>query len=194
MIEPISQLNRIYPVQAVEPTQQVGSVKLIRTNPSIINKAISQDNHNSSNHTLNNTTSSTQNKFVQGSEARLERLKSIYSEKTLKQMGVIECTTCSERRYVDGSNDPSVSFKTPTNISPSQSFAAVSAHESEHVANERANAMKENGEVISQSVVLHTATCPECGVTYTSGGNTTSVVKKPSQQHVKPGELVDIKL
>lgn len=193
MIEPISQLDRTYAVQAVEPTQQVGTVKPIRTNTSIINKAIGHDNNNGSNRTLNNAAPST-NKFVQGSEARLERLKSIYSEKTLKQMGVLECTTCSERRYVDGSNDPSVSFKTPTKISPSQSYAAVSAHESEHEANEKANAIKENGEVISQSVVLQTATCPECGVTYTSGGKTTTVVKKPNRQNIKLGELVDIKL
>ena len=31
-----------------------------------------------------------------------------------------ECQTCKERKYQDGSDDPGVSFKTPTSVAPSQ--------------------------------------------------------------------------
>jgi len=89
----------------------------------------------------------------------------------------VECQTCKNRTYVDGSNDASVSFKTPTNISPSNSYAAVSAHENEHVVNEQAKAQKEGGKVVSQSVALHYAVCPECGRAYVAGGTTTTVVR-----------------
>ena len=39
-----------------------------------------------------------------------------------------ECQTCKERKYQDGSNDPGVSFKTPTNVAPEQAAAAVRGH------------------------------------------------------------------
>ncbi len=133
------------------------------------------------------------NRFIKGETARVEHLKSLYSEKTLKQMGVIECEACSSRRYVDGSNDPGVSFKTPTHISPEQSMGAVIGHEMEHVQNEQAKAKSNNAEVISQSVSIHRAVCPECGTSYVSGGLTKTVVKKPVNQ-IKTGELVDLKL
>lgn len=91
----------------------------------------------------------------------LDTLKSIYSEKELKKLGIIECQTCANRTYVDGSDDPGVSFKTPTQIDPEQSASAVMGHELEHVANEQADAHAEGREIISQSVKLHTAICPE---------------------------------
>jgi len=88
-----------------------------------------------------------------------------------------ECQTCASRRYMDRSDDGSVSFQSPTHISPQQSHAAVSSHEQEHVTNENARAQKENREVISSSVSIHYATCPECGVRYAAGGETRTVTK-----------------
>ena len=40
-----------------------------------------------------------------------------------------ECQTCKNRKYVDGSNEGNVSFKTPGHISPESSGAVVMAHE-----------------------------------------------------------------
>lgn len=68
-----------------------------------------------------------------------------------------------------------VSFKTPTHIAPGNAAAAVSAHENEHVSREQAKATQENREVISQSVQIYTAVCPECGKVYVSGGQTKTV-------------------
>ena len=45
-----------------------------------------------------------------------------------------ECQTCKNRKYVDGSNENDVSFKTPGHIDPGNSAAAVMGHEREHVA------------------------------------------------------------
>ena len=96
-------------------------------------------------------------------------------EKLLKRIGVKECKTCSERRYQDASNDPGVSFKSPTYINPATSGAVVSAHEQEHVQREQAKAQQEEREVISQSVRLFSSICPECGRSYVSGGETVTV-------------------
>lgn len=83
-----------------------------------------------------------------------------------------ECKTCRERKYQDGSDDPGVSYKTPTRISPEQAASAVRGHEMEHVVREQAKAVREDRKVVSQSVSLHTAICPECGRVYVSGGTT----------------------
>jgi len=90
-----------------------------------------------------------------------------------------ECKTCESRRYVDQSDDASVSFQTPTHISPNMSAAAVASHENEHVSNERSRADREGREIISQSVSLTYDCCPECGRNYVSGGTTrtTSISK-----------------
>ena len=93
-----------------------------------------------------------------------------------------ECQTCEKRKYQDGSADPGVSFKTPGHIDPKQSAATVRGHEMEHVVNNRAKAARENREIISQSVTLNTAICPECGTVYTSGGTTRTVFSGPKQQ------------
>ncbi|MEG1049949.1 MAG: hypothetical protein RSE24_05345 [Oscillospiraceae bacterium] len=93
-----------------------------------------------------------------------------------------ECRTCKTRRYMDGSNDPGVSFKSPTSISPGASAGAVAAHENEHVTRNKAKAEEEGREVVSQTVILHTATCPECGVVYTAGGETTTVTRAKSKE------------
>lgn len=87
------------------------------------------------------------------------------------------CETCEKRKYQDGSDDPGVSFKTPTNIKPEQAAAAVRGHEMEHVVREQAAAQREGRKVVSQSVSIHTEICPECGKAYVSGGTTRTVTK-----------------
>ena len=93
-----------------------------------------------------------------------------------------ECKTCANRKYVDGSDDPSVSFQTPTHISPGQAAASVSAHESEHVSNEQAKAEQEGREIISQTVTLKTSICPECKRVYVSGGETRTISRPKNQE------------
>ena len=87
-----------------------------------------------------------------------------------------ECQTCKNRRYKDGS-DEMVSFKTPTHISPQSAASAVRAHEQEHVANAYSKAARKNGKVLSATVSIHTAICPECGRTYVAGGTTHTQIK-----------------
>lgn len=96
--------------------------------------------------------------------------------------GAQECRTCEGRKYQDGSDDPGVSFKTPTNISPEAASAAVRGHEQQHVTRERGKAAREDREVVSQSVTYHTAICPECGKSYTSGGTTRTVTRGKQEQ------------
>ncbi|MBR1659473.1 MAG: hypothetical protein IJ705_04070 [Oscillospiraceae bacterium] len=86
-----------------------------------------------------------------------------------------KCETCERRRYQDGSDDPGVSFKSPTHLSPEQAASAVMGHEQEHVVREQAEAAREGRKVISQSVSIHTDICPECGKVYVSGGVTRTV-------------------
>lgn len=88
----------------------------------------------------------------------------------------VECQTCKNRRYQDGS-DENVSFKTPGKISANESYAKVMGHEQEHVANARAEGSKPGKELMSATVSLKTATCPECGRTYIAGGTTRTVMK-----------------
>ena len=86
-----------------------------------------------------------------------------------------ECETCKNRKYVDQSDDPSVSFQSPAHISPGQSAAVVMSHEREHVANEQARAEQEGRKVVSQTVSLSMGVCPECGRVYVAGGTTRTV-------------------
>ena len=87
------------------------------------------------------------------------------------------CSTCANRKYVDGSSEMNVSFKTPGHISAGASKAMVSSHEQEHVANARAEGSKENKELVSATVRIRMAKCPECGVSYAAGGETTTVMR-----------------
>lgn len=87
-----------------------------------------------------------------------------------------ECETCKKRKYQDGS-DEMVSFKSAAHISPESAAARVRAHEQEHVSNAYKKAAEGNGKVISASVSIHTAICPECGRTYVSGGTTNTQIK-----------------
>ncbi len=88
-----------------------------------------------------------------------------------------ECQTCKNRKYQDGSDDPGVSFKTAGKIDPDVAPSVVRSHEQEHVTREQAKARREGREVVSQSVTLHTAVCPECGRVYVSGGTTRTVTR-----------------
>ncbi|HWR39077.1 MAG TPA: hypothetical protein VN611_06225 [Patescibacteria group bacterium] len=101
----------------------------------------------------------------------------------LKRVGKIECQTCKNRQYQDGSNDPGVSFKAPGHIAPESAAAVVSSHEQEHVTNEQAKAQTENRRVVSQSVRLFTSVCPECGRVYVSGGETTTTTAADKEKN-----------
>lgn len=103
-----------------------------------------------------------------------------------------ECQTCKKRKYQDGS-DEMVSFKSPQHVSPENAGAAVRAHEQEHVSNAYKKAAMGNGKVISASVSIHTAVCPECGRTYVSGGTTHTQIKyfnedNPYQKSLKSAD------
>lgn len=92
-------------------------------------------------------------------------------------MDEAQCETCENRKYQDGSDDPGVSFKTPSKIDPDQAAAVVRGHEMEHVVREQAKAEREDRKVVSQSVTLHNSICPDCGRTYISGGTTRTTTK-----------------
>lgn len=92
-----------------------------------------------------------------------------------KRTGEIECETCENRKYVDGSDDSGVSFKTPTNISANESASKVMSHEREHYSREASSAERENAQVLSNTITTSKAVCPECGKSYTSGGQTRTV-------------------
>lgn len=99
-----------------------------------------------------------------------------------------ECQTCKNRKYQDGSDDPGVSFKTATNVAPEQAASAVRGHEQEHVVREQAKAQREDRKVVSQSVTIHTAICPECGDVYVSGGTTRTTTRANPVETPKPAE------
>ncbi len=126
---------------------------------------------------------------------KLDYLKGVLGEKELYRLGVIECDTCESRRYQDGSDDPGVSFKSPGKISPGSSASVVKSHEMEHVFREQAKAERDDRRVISQSVQLSVATCPECGRSYVSGGKTTTTTvgksKPPVDDDILKGLYLD---
>ena len=103
------------------------------------------------------------------------------SESPAEIMNETKCRTCARRKYQDGSDDPGVSFKTPTKMNPEQAATAVRGHEQEHVVRERAEAEREDRKVVSQSVTIHTDICPECGRVYVSGGVTRTVTAADNQ-------------
>lgn len=100
----------------------------------------------------------------------------------LKKSGKIDCQTCKSRKYVDGSDDPGVSFKTPQGIDPSQSAAKVYSHEREHYTRESAAAQREGRKVVSNTISLKRAVCPECGRSYVAGGETRTVTRSDNQK------------
>lgn len=104
-------------------------------------------------------------------------------KKTEEAEGTEECETCANRTYVDGSNESDVSFKTPGHISPEASAARVSAHEYEHVRNALQEDREPGKELVSVSVSLKTAICPECGKTYVAGGETRTTMRYGEEQN-----------
>lgn len=105
-----------------------------------------------------------------------------------------ECQTCKNRKYKDGS-DEMVSFKSAQHVSPERAASAVRAHEQEHVSNAYKKAAKDDGKVVSASVSIHTAICPECGRSYVSGGTTRTQIKyyneeNPYQQDLKNADRI----
>lgn len=114
---------------------------------------------------------------------------SVDSKKVAKTDPSYQCQTCANRKYQDGS-DENVSFKSATNIAPESAATAVRSHEQEHVANAYDKAKQDNGKVVSATVQIHTAICPECGRTYVSGGTTRTQIKytnedNPYQKNLK---------
>lgn len=108
-----------------------------------------------------------------------------------------ECQTCKNRKYKDGS-DEMVSFKSPTHISPQMAGAAVRSHEQEHVTNAYSKAATGNGKVLSATVSIHMAVCPECGRSYVSGGTTNTQIRyyneeNPYQQDLKSTDGIKYK-
>lgn len=114
-------------------------------------------------------------------QQRLDKMKS-------EELDDGECETCKNRKYQDESDDPGVSFKTASSVSPGTAEAAVRGHEQEHVNRNQAKASREGKEVVYQSVVIKRAICPECGTSYVSGGETTTVTRtKPQEERFNVG-------
>ena len=99
-----------------------------------------------------------------------------------------ECHTCSSRRYVDKSDDASVSFQTPTKVNPNMAMGAVVSHENEHVSNEKSKAQREDRKIVNQTVTLTYDTCPECGRNYVSGGTTRTTTVGKSDSGDNPNQ------
>ena len=107
--------------------------------------------------------------------------------KTVEPKG--ECHTCDSRRYVDKSDDSSVSYQTPTKLNPQTAALSVGAHEREHVFNERAKADREGRTIVSQTVSIKYSVCPECNIMYPSGGTTrTQSVKSGCEDQSSGGD------
>lgn len=103
--------------------------------------------------------------------------------KAMKRSGQMECETCKNRKYKDGSDEANVSYKGATHIDPSGAASKVMAHEQEHVLNAYRKASSKDGEVINATVTVKTAVCPECGRSYVSGGVTNTAIKYPATQY-----------
>lgn len=137
--------------------------------------------------------------------ANVKQVTPINTDNTVfssEKVSPIECQTCKNRRYQDGS-DEMVSFKTPGRISPEESYAKVMGHEKEHVANAVAEGNEKNKELLSATVSLKTAICPECGRAYIAGGTTKTMMKtyaddpysqnrKSFEQEAAKGNYIDL--
>lgn len=105
--------------------------------------------------------------------------------------GAVECQTCKNRTYQDGSDDASVSFQNATHIDPGAAESLVRAHEQEHVSHEKVRAKENGSEVVSQHVAIHYQTCPECGRSYVAGGTTTTVTRSGAGKGTGSGATGD---
>ncbi len=113
--------------------------------------------------------------------SNIKKVTPINTDNTIESSSKVnkstECETCENRKYVDGSNENNVSFKTPGKISPEESYAKVSSHEREHVSNAIAKGSKPNAQLVSANVTLKMGVCPECGRSYVAGGTTRTQIK-----------------
>jgi len=100
------------------------------------------------------------------------------------------CETCENRAYQDKSSDSSVSMQTPTKMNPSQAAHMVRSHENEHIRNDRIDAENNGREVVWQSVRLHYDICRECGISYVSGGQATTVSK--GSENAEPFDFAEL--
>lgn len=121
-------------------------------------------------------------KRINNLQQRLDKLKSAEEEKADG-----ECQTCKNRKYQDGSDDPGVSFKSAGKINKASAEAVVRSHEYEHVNRNQAKAAREDKEIVYQSVVIKHGICPECGDTYVTGGQTTTVTRAASDDRYSVG-------
>lgn len=121
-------------------------------------------------------------KRINNLQQRLDKLK---AKETEKDNG--ECQTCKNRKYRDGSDDPGVSFKTAGKIPSANAEAVVRGHEYEHVNRNQAKAAREDKEIVYQSVVIKHGICPECGDTYVTGGQTTTVTRTAKDDRYSVG-------
>ena len=115
-------------------------------------------------------------------------------EKPGRKSSPAECETCKNRKYQDGSNEM-VSFKSASHISPQASSSRVRAHEQEHVTNAYNKAAQNNGKVLSATVSLRTAVCPECGTTkisYRDESNPYQQNKKSADAAMLIGRNLDL--
>lgn len=146
------------------------------------------------NFNIYNKPSSAVDEKVENNKLRINKEDDSKKEKN-GRVSPEECETCKNRKYRDGSNEENVSFKSAAHISPEFAGSAVRSHESEHVKNAYNNAEKDNGRVISASVSIQTAVCPECGRTYVSGGTTNTQIKyfnesNPYQKSMKSSDSI----
>jgi len=79
------------------------------------------------------------------------------------------CNTCATRAYI--CSDGGVSRPSAGNAT-----AYVVAHERAHLADDRAEAQADDNRIVSQNIAIFSATCPECGIIYTSGGEARSMI------------------
>lgn len=110
--------------------------------------------------------------------------------RALKRSGAIECETCKNRKYVDGSNESDVSFKAPGHVSPQASTATVRAHERQHVANAYQKEAK-GAKVLSATVSIKMARCPECGRSYAAGGETSTTIMYNADEYAQNTKGLD---
>ena len=72
--------------------------------------------------------------------------------KAMKRSGQMECETCKNRKYKDGSDEANVSYKGATHIDPSGAASKVMAHEQEHVLNAYRKASSKDGGVTNTAI------------------------------------------
>ena len=188
-VTPTQENSATVPVQPVAPTREVVSNGDKFSIESLLNQHASDPVAMAARMRIQYPGQTTAQNNLPGAEEPALQLEDPKSAQEVFEEG--ECQTCENRKYQDGSDDPGVSFKTATKLSPEQAATAVRGHEMEHVVREQAKAAREDRQVISQSVTIQTAICPECGTVYASGGTTTTVTKANNNPQPEPAQRPD---